>query len=166
MTALLSKHDLEIVKDLLVSRAEIASRLLSEKLGISPSATQSTSKKWGKEYLTIMYSSTLEKYGWRQIEFLVSTKGGRTMAIGKELLKRDQVAYVARTIGQFNIDLRVEVFVRSNDDLINLIEEVKAMRGVKELIWSEIIEVVGRKNHIPAETLAALKRKEAIKPVR
>ena len=88
------------------------------------------------------------------------------MAIGKELLKRDQVAYVARTIGQFNIDLRVEVFVRSNDDLINLIEEVKAMDGVKELIWSEIIEVVGRKNHIPAETLAALKRKAAIKTIR
>ena len=88
------------------------------------------------------------------------------MSIGKELLKRDQVAYVARAIGAFNIDLRVEVFVRNNDDLVNLIEEVKAMRGVKELIWSEIIEVVGRKNHIPAETLAALKRKEAIKPIR
>jgi len=88
------------------------------------------------------------------------------MAIGKELLKREDVAYVARTIGQFNIDLKAEVFVRSNDDLINLIEEVKAMRGVKELIWSEIIEVVGRKNHIPAEILAALKRKEAIKLVK
>ena len=88
------------------------------------------------------------------------------MAIGKELLKRDDVAYVARSIGQFNIDLRAEVFVRSNDELINMIEEVKAMRGVKELIWSEIIEVVGRTNHIPAETLAALKRKAAIKAIR
>lgn len=88
------------------------------------------------------------------------------MAIGKELLKHDQVAYVARTIGQFTIDLKAEVFVRSNDELVSLIEEVKAMRGVKELIWSEIIEVVGRKSHIPAETLAALKVKEAIKPIR
>ncbi len=166
MATILSKHDAEIVKDLLVTRAEIASRLLSEKLGISSSSAQPTSKEWGKEYLAIMYSSTLEKYGWRQVEFLIATVGGRTMAIGKELLKRDQVAYVARTIGQFNIDLRVEVFVRDNDDLINLIEEVKAIRGVKELIWSEIIEVVGRKSHIPAETLAALERKAAIKPVR
>jgi hypothetical protein len=162
----LSKHDAEIVKDLLATRAEIASRLLSEKLGIAPSATPPTSGEWGKGYLSILYSSTLEKYGWRQIEFLISTTGGRTMAIGKELLKLEDVAYVARTIGQFNIDLKAEVFVRSNDDLINLIEEVKAMRGVKELIWSEIIEVVGRTNHIPAETLAALKRKAAIKPIR
>ena len=165
MATSLSRHDAEIVKDLLATRAEIAARLLSEKLGISPSTTPAP-KEWGKEYLSISYSSTLEKYGWRQIEFLIATVGGKTMAIGKELLKRDQVAYVARTIGQFNIDLRVEVFVRSNDDLVNMIEEVKAMQGVKELIWSEIVEVVGRKNHIPAETLAALKAKAAIKPVK
>ena len=166
MDILLSKHDVEIVKELLATRAQIAARLLSEKLGISPRATQITPKDWGREYLSISYSATLEKYGWRQIELLISTVGGNTMSIGKELLKRDQVAYVARTIGQFNIDLRVEVFVRSNDELVNLIEEVKAMRGVKELMWSEIIEVVGRKNHIPAETLAALMRKEAVKPIK
>ena len=88
------------------------------------------------------------------------------MAIGKELLKREEVAYVARTIGQFTIDLRVEVFVHSSDELVNLIEEVKAMHGVKDVIWSEIVEVVGRKNHIPTETLEALKRKEAIRSVR
>jgi len=162
----LLKHDLEIIRDLLATRAEIASRMLSEKLGFAPKAIPPRSKEWGKGYLSISYSSTLQKYGWRQIEFLISTTGGRTMAIGKELLKREDVAYVARTIGQFNIDLKVEVFVRSNDDLINLIEEVKAIRGVKELIWSEIIEVVGRTNHIPAETLAALKRKAAIRPIR
>jgi len=88
------------------------------------------------------------------------------MAIGKDLLKRDEVAYVARTIGQFTIDLRAEVFVQSSDELVNLIEEVKAMKGVKELIWSEVVEVVGRKDHIPKETLAALKRKKAIKLVK
>jgi hypothetical protein len=155
-----------VVRDLLVTRAEIAARLLSEKLGIVPSAIPPTSKEWGRGYLSISYSSTLEKYGWRQVELLISTTGGRTMAIGKELLKREDVAYVARTVGQFNIDLKVEVFVQSNEDLINLIEKVKAIRGVKELIWSEIIEVVGRTNHIPAETLAALKRKAAIRPIR
>jgi hypothetical protein len=165
MVTALSKRDAQIVKDLLATRAEIAARLLSEKLGISQSATP-TPKEWGKEYLAISYSSTLEKYGWRQIEFLIATVGGSTISIGKELLKLDQVAYVARTIGQFNIDLRVEVFVRSNDELVNLIEQVKAMHGVKELIWSEIIEVVGRKNHIPAEMLAILEKKAAVKSIK
>jgi hypothetical protein len=161
----LSKHDAQIVKDLLATRAEISSRLLSEMLGISPRITEPTSGEWGKEYLAIMYSSTLQKYGWRQVEFLISTTGGKTMTVGKALLKRKDVAYVARAVGQFNIDLRAEIFVQSNDELINLLEEVKAMRGVRDVIWSEIVEVVGRRNHIPTGTLAALKRKEAVKPV-
>ena len=88
------------------------------------------------------------------------------MAIGKELLKRDQVAYVARTIGQFNIDLRAELFVQSGEELMDLIEDVKAMAGVKDVVWSEVIEVVGRKNQIPTQTLAALKKKEAIMAIR
>jgi hypothetical protein len=166
MTTSLSKQDAEIVKNLLATRAEIAARLLSEKLGISPETNQPVPKEWGKEYLAINYSPTLEKYGWRQVEFLIATLAGKTMAVGKELLKRDNVAYVARTIGQYTIDLRVELFVRSNSELLNLIEEVKAIDGVKDLVWTEIIEVVGRKNHIPVETLAALKRKEAIKPIK
>ncbi|MGI0091512.1 MAG: hypothetical protein ACREBS_07375 [Nitrososphaerales archaeon] len=98
-----------------------------------------------EEFLGIMYSSVLESYGWRQIEFLISTGEGRTMDIAHELLKRDEVAYVARTIGQFTIDLKAEMFIQSSADLINLIEEVKTLRGVKELIWSEVIEVVARK---------------------
>jgi len=166
MTAVHAEQDPEILKNLLATRAEIASRLLSEKLGISPGATRPRHKELAKEYLSIMYSSTLEKYGWRQLEFLISTVGGRTMAIGKDLLKRDEVAYVARTIGQFTIDLRVEVFIQSSDELVNLIEDVKAMKGVRDLMWSEVVEVVGRKDQIPTETVAALKRKEAIKPVK
>lgn len=84
------------------------------------------------------------------------------MEVGRKLLKRDEVAYVARTIGQFNIDLRAEVFVQNGEELIDIIEEVKAMDGVKDMVWSEVIEVMGRKNHIPTQTLATLKKKDAI----
>jgi hypothetical protein len=162
MARSLAEHDAEILQNLLASRAEIASQLLSEKLGISPKVSERTRKEAEDEYLAIKYSSTLEKYGLRQVEFLISTGGGRTMAIGKELLRREQVAYVARTIGQFNIDLRAEVFVQNGEELMDLIEAVKAIRGVKDMVWSEVIEVVGRKNLIPTQTLATLKKKEAI----
>jgi hypothetical protein len=166
MSRSLAEHDAEILQNLLASRAAIASQLLSEKLGISRKAAERTRKEAEDEYLAIKYSSTLEKYGLRQVEFMISTGGGRTLAIGKELLKRDQVAWVARTIGQFNIDLRAEIFVQSGEELMELIEEVKAMAGVKDVVWSEVIEVVGRKNHIPTQTLAALKKKEAIMAIR
>lgn len=158
----LPKHDAEVLQNLLASRAAIASQLLSEKLGISPKAAERAPNEGEDGYLAIKYSSTLDKYGLRQVELLISTGGGKTMAVGRELLKRDQVAYVARTIGQFNIDLRAEVFVQNGEELIDIIEAVKAMDGVKDMVWSEVIEVVGRKNQIPTKTLATLKRKDAI----
>jgi hypothetical protein len=156
------EHDTEILQNLLASRAAIASQHLSERLGISPKAAERPPNEAKNEYLAIKYSTTLEKYGLRQVELLISTGGGKTMAVGRELLKRDEVAYVARTIGQFNIDLRAEVFVQNGEELIDIIEAVKAMDGVKDMVWSEVIEVVGRKNHIPMGTLATLKKKDAI----
>jgi hypothetical protein len=41
------------------------------------------------------------------------------------------------------IDLRAEVFVRNSGELLSLIEEVKAINGVMDVVWSEV-EVVGR----------------------
>jgi hypothetical protein len=87
-----------------------------------------------------------EKFGWRIIQLLIHTAGGRTEQVGKELLERREVTFVGRTIGQYTIDLRVEVFVQSSGELLNLIEEVKTISGVTDVIWSEIVEVVGRKN--------------------
>jgi hypothetical protein len=166
MTRSLAEPDAEMLQDLLAARGEIASQLFSERLGISPKAAERKPNEAEDEYLAIKYSSTLEKYGLRQVELLISTGGGRTMAIGKELLKRDEVAYVARTIGQLNIDLKAEVFVQTIEELVDLIEEVKALEGVTNMVWSEVIEVVGRKNQIPPETLEALEKKEAMVVVR
>ena len=87
-----------------------------------------------------------EKFGWRFIELLIHTKGGKTEVVGKALLERKEVTFVAKTIGQFTIDLRAEVFVRNNGELLTLIEELKAMDGVREVVWSEVVEVMGRKN--------------------
>jgi uncharacterized protein DUF4331 len=163
MDKLPTGQDAAILKNLLASRAELAAHVLSEKIGLSPIDTRR--KELAEEYLRIRYSSMLESYGLRQIELLIATRGGKTLSIGQELLKRQEVAYVARTIGEFTIDMKAEVFVKSGAELVNLIEEVKAMDGVKDLIWSEVIEIVGRKNQIPNETLEALKKKEAIQPL-
>jgi len=87
-----------------------------------------------------------ERFGWRFVQLLIHTSGGRTAAVGKELLERKEITFVARTIGQYTIDLRAEVFVRNSQELLNLIEEVKTINGVSDVIWSEIVEVIGRKN--------------------
>jgi len=68
------------------------------------------------------------------------------MNIGNELLKREEVTSAFRTIGEHTIDLRVEVFVKDNGILLDLIEEVKAMKGVRDVVWTEVVATIGMKS--------------------
>jgi hypothetical protein len=60
------------------------------------------------------------------------------------------VTYVGKSIGEHTIDLRAEIIIRDNSQLLNVLEKVKGLEGVEDTIWSEIVEVVGRKRSIPS----------------
>lgn len=145
MRNLISEQDAKILGELLATNGEISTRKLSENVGISANTARVRRLKLTEEYLRITYALALERYGWRQATILVNTSKGRTKAIGEELLKYEQVVFVGRTIGQFNIDLKVDVLIRSNSELLELLEKVKTVDGVREVIWTEVIDVVGHK---------------------
>jgi DNA-binding Lrp family transcriptional regulator len=147
----LSNIDRKMLRLLLDSEGHIPTHELSNQLGIPLSTVQRRRKRLEEEYLIKHYSLDPMKFGYRRIDLLIYTEGGGTIEIGKELLKREEVSYAARTIGEHTIDLRVEVFVKDNGVLLNLLEDVKAMNGVRDVIWTEVVETIGRKsppNHI------------------
>jgi DNA-binding Lrp family transcriptional regulator len=145
-----SEVDKKILKMLLEPEGKISSRQLEQKLGIPRSTIQRRRKQLEKNYLKFTYSLNLENLGYRRVDLLIYTGGGATLDIAHELLKRDEVTYVGRSIGEHTIDLRAEVIVKDNSQLLGLLELVKAMPSVKDVIWSEIVEVVGSKKSIPA----------------
>jgi len=65
-------------------------------------------------------------------------------------LEREEVVYVGKSIGEHTIDLRAEIIVRDNAELLDVLEEVKAMEGVRDTVWSEIVHVIGKKRSIPS----------------
>jgi tetrahydromethanopterin S-methyltransferase subunit G len=66
------------------------------------------------------------------------------------------VVYVGKSIGEHTIDLRVEIIVRDNAELLDILEKVKAMDGVSDAVWSEIVQVIGRKRSIPRRIIDML----------
>jgi DNA-binding Lrp family transcriptional regulator len=142
----LSDLDRKLLRLLLDSEGDISTHEISVQLAIPLSTIQRRRKRLEEEYLIKRYSLDPMKFGYRLIDLLIYTEGGETMNIGRELLKREEVTYAARTIGEHTIALCIEVFVKENGVLLNLLENVKAMKGVRDVVWTEVIETIGRKN--------------------
>jgi hypothetical protein len=69
--------------------------------------------------------------------------------VAKKLMDLNDVTYVGKSIGEHTIDLRVESIVKDNVVLLDLLEQIKGMEGVRDAVWSEIVNVVGSKISIP-----------------
>jgi hypothetical protein len=61
------------------------------------------------------------------------------------------VVYVARAIEEHTIDLKVEVIIKDNPELRNLTEEIKAVEGVRDVVWNETVEVIVQKGRSRAK---------------
>ncbi|MGZ5551976.1 MAG: hypothetical protein ACXWE7_14435, partial [Nitrososphaeraceae archaeon] len=83
------------------------------------------------------------------IDFFIAVKNGKTNTVANKLIELNEVTYVGKSIGEHTIDLRVESIVKDNVRLLDLLEEIKGMDGVNDVVWSEIVSVVGRKISIP-----------------
>jgi DNA-binding Lrp family transcriptional regulator len=145
----LSKTDKTILKVLLEPNVRISSVNLEKKLGIPRSTIRRRLKHLERDYVQHPYVLNLEHLGFRRVDLFIYTGGGNTNAIAKELMKRDEVVYVGSSIGEHTIDLRAEVIIKDNTELLDVLELVKAMPGVRDVIWSEIVAVLGKKMSIP-----------------
>ena len=152
----LSEIDKKILKVLLNPTGRISSHELATKLGLPRTTIQRRRNFLEKHFLEFSYSLKLMDLGYRRIDLLIYTGGGNTIGIAEKLLDRDEVVYVGRSIGEHTIDLRAEVIVKDNSQLLDLLEEVKAMQSVRDVVWSEIVQIVGRKKSIPASIIDKL----------
>jgi DNA-binding Lrp family transcriptional regulator len=153
----LSGIDRAILKVLLdTNDGKRSSMLLSRRLGVPATTILRRRKRLEKDFLELSYSLNLKKFGWRRVDLLISTRNGKTNSVAKDLLLNEEVVYVGKSIGEHTIDLRAEIIIKDNAQLLEVLEKVKAMDGVNDTIWSEVVEVVGRKRSIPSHIIDKL----------
>lgn len=59
-------------------------------------------------------------------------QSGKTGLVAKSLLKRDEVVYVGKSIGQHTIDLRVETILQNNSEILRMML-LKSTPGIKDV---------------------------------
>lgn len=126
---------------------------MPKRTGSPVSTIQRRRKQLEKEYLELTYTLLIEKFGSRRVDLLISTTSGKTDTVANQLLTREKVVYVGKSIGEHTIDLRAEIIIKDNAELPGVLEKVKAMDGVKDTVWSEIVHVVGKKRSIPSHVI-------------
>lgn len=131
----------------------ISSSHLSRKLGIPQTTVQRRRKRLEKDIVKMSYIVDFEKLGWRRADLFISTRNGKTSSVARKLLSSDVVTYVGRSIGEHGIDLRAEMIIEDNAELLDLVEKVKAIDGVSDAVWSEVVQVIGRKRSVPSHII-------------
>ena len=150
----LSQIDRKILKILLSPNGQSKStKGISTKLGIPVTTVRRRRKRLENMFLKIHYVLDIEKFGWRRVDFFISIRNGMVKSVAKKLVELDDVTYVGKSIGEHTIDLRVETIVKDNSVLLDLLEVIKGMEGVRDVVWSEIVTVVGRKISIPTSII-------------
>ncbi len=140
----LSSNDKRILKELVTTKGDVSMVALSRSLQI-PLATLLRRRKRLEELLERTYVLRYEKFALRQITFLVLTEGQHATAIGKEILGLPGVIKVVRILSN-KVDLRIEAAMKTNEDIVKLSEQIKAVEGVQELFWMDSISVIGEKS--------------------
>ena len=90
------------------------------------------------------------------VDFFISTSDGKTDALANDSLSMNQVTAVGKSIGEHTIDLRVETIVEDNHQLLDILEKLKAMDGIRDVVWSEIVKTVGKKMSVPSDIIDRL----------
>jgi len=152
----LTKADKHILGSLLGSRGKVSSVELARKLEIPLTTIQRRRKRLESEFLEVDYSLRLDKLGWRNADLLISTSRGAAASIGKELLSHNAITRVSRSIGEHTIDLHAEIVFKNNTELLNVIEWIKGLDGVKDVVWTEPVELVGKNMAGPLEIIEQL----------
>ena len=83
-------------------------------------------------------------------------RGGQTLSVAKRLLKLKEVTYAVISIGQPTIDLKTEAILKDNEDVLQVLEMIKATAGVKDAVWTEIVQVVQWKAAVPEHIINEL----------
>lgn len=149
----LSEIDKKILKILLDPNGKISTQALSTRIGAPRTTVQHRRFFLEKFYLEFAYTLKVDYLGYRRVELMIYTGRGDTSRIAQQVLKREEVVFVGRTIGDQTMALRATAIIKDTLKLMDLLEALKSIGNVSDVVWNELVQVVGRKKSVPSSAI-------------
>jgi DNA-binding Lrp family transcriptional regulator len=141
----ISARDAIILKEMLDNDCKLSSLTLSKKTDLPVTSVQRHRKRIEGTLIKMTSSPQYRAFGLMEIVVDIGTEGGLSGHVITELRDFPNVVYLARLHGDSHISLRVKIVVKSNRELAHWLDRIKAIEGVKEASWTEVIEEIPHK---------------------
>ncbi|MGI0020110.1 MAG: hypothetical protein ACREAY_06540 [Nitrososphaera sp.] len=141
--SLLSSIDKKLLKELVVSKGDVSMVALSRTLQV-PLTTLQRRRKRIEDLLVRTFSLKYQEFAVRQITFLLTTEGHSGASVSKQVLTLVGITRAVQTLSNA-VDLQIDAVVKTNREIADLAEQIKAIKGVRTVTWFESIAVLGEK---------------------
>lgn len=146
---LLDSLNAKIIKEL-VSNPNVRSVTIASKYKAPLSTVQRRKARLENSILKKNYQINTRELGWRTADLFLSVEKGRSEELAKKILdsngNNNIILNTSLRIGDPEINVSAQVLYKGSEELLEIIESVKAIPYVKNVDWSETVKVVGNNN--------------------
>lgn len=146
---LLDSLNAKIIKEL-VSNPNVRSVTIASKYKAPLSTVQRRKARLENSILKKNYQINTRELGWRIADLFLSVEKGRSEELAKKILdsngNNNIILNTSLRIGNPEINVSAQVLYKGSEELLEIIESVKAIPYVKNVDWSETVKVVGSNN--------------------
>ena len=137
--------DLKIVNELL-DDSEISSTDIAKKYDKPLSTIQRRRTKLERSFLLKDYAINVKYANWRSGEIFVRILKGKAEDVAKEIFDRYQynITLVSTTMNNVG-NLIIHIYFRTSPQMFSIIEELRRMQFVEDVLYAEHIEVLGER---------------------
>ena len=137
--------DLKIVNELL-DDSETSSTKIANKYDKPLSTIQRRRTRLERTILLKDYAIDVKYANWRSGEIFVRIQGGKTAEIANEVFERykNNVTMISTTMNNVG-NLIIHIYFRTSPQMFSIIEDIRRMEDVDEVLYAEHIEVLGER---------------------
>jgi len=141
----LDEIDLKIVNELL-DDSETSSTKIANKYGKPLSTIQRRRTRLEKTILLKDYAINVKYANWRSGEIFVRVQKGKTNEVAMEVFEKykNNMTFVTTTMNNVG-NLIMHIYFRTSPQMFAIIEDLRRMPNVEEVLYAEHIEVLGER---------------------
>ena len=137
----------DIAKELIVN-PELTSGEIAKKVKTPLSTVQRRRKVLEKFVLSKAYNVDMNSFGWRIADLLIEIKQGEPHLVADDIIERSgkNIMSGSLRIGSPQINMVIQICYKSSNELLQILQDIKALECVGRVEWSEIVEDIAEGN--------------------